>query len=166
MRQPFFYSMLSRPEIALHKKSNVMENKDYQYAKHTQKDYSMSFKLSVVKEVESGFISKRGAMRKYGIQGHGTITEWCRKYGTFGSYRINESRYMTTPEQKIFELEQKLRLLKKENKFLEDQLLESEDKAAILDKLIDLAEKEYIIPIRKNSSPEQSKSLAKKGKSQ
>ena len=73
---------------------------------------------------------------------------------------------MTTPEQKIFELEQKLRLLKKENKFLEDQLLESEDKAAILDKLIDLAEKEYIIPIRKNSSPEQSKSLAKKGKSQ
>ena len=157
---------MSRPEIALHKKSNVMERNDYQYGKRTQKDYSMSFKMSVVKEVECGFISKRGAMRKYGIQGHGTITEWCRKYGTFDDYTIKSSRYMKSPEQKIQELEQKLRLMEKQNKFLEEQLLESEDKASILDKLIDLAEKEYIIPIRKNSSPEQSKSLAKKGKKQ
>lgn len=141
-----------------------MEEKDYQYLKRSQKDYSMSFKLSVVKEVESGFISKRGAMRKYGIQGHGTITEWCRKYGTFDGYSIHSSRQMKSPEQKIHELEQKLRLLERENKFLEEQLVESEEKAAILDNLIDLAEKEYIIPIRKNSSPEQSMSLAKKGK--
>ena len=143
-----------------------MENKDYQYGKRTQKDYSMSFKLSVVKEVEKGFISKGGAMRKYGIQGHGTITEWCRKYGNFDDYTIKSTRYMKTPEQRILELEQKLRLLERQNKFLEEQLVESEDKASILDKLIDLAEKEYIIPIRKNSSPEQSMSLAKKGKSQ
>ena len=53
---------MSRPEIALHKKSNVMKSKDYQYAKRTQKDYSLSFKVAVVKEVESGFISKRGAI--------------------------------------------------------------------------------------------------------
>jgi hypothetical protein len=114
--------------------------------------------------VESGFISKRGAMHKYGIQGHGTITEWCRKYGTFDGYNIHNMRQMKTPEQKIRELEQKLRLLERQNKFLEEQLLESEDKAAVLDRLIDPAEKEYIIPIRKNSNPEQSKSLAKKGK--
>jgi len=155
---------MSRPNIALHKKSNVMKEEDYQYLKRSQKDYSMSFKLAVVKEVEQGFISKRGAMRKYGIQGHGTITEWCRKYGTFDGYSIHSSRQMKTPEQKIHELEQKLRLLERQNKFLEEQLVESEDKAIILDKLIDLAEKKYIIPIRKNSSPEQSKSLAKKGK--
>jgi len=143
-----------------------MERKDYQYGRRTQKDYSMPFKLSVVKEVERGFISKKGAMRKYGIQGSTTITEWCRKYGTFDDYTIKSSRYMKTPEQKIRELEQKLRLLEKQNKFLEEQLSESEDKASVLDKLIDLAEKEYIIPIRKNSSPEQSRSLAKKGKKQ
>lgn len=143
-----------------------MQTKDYQYLKRSQKDYSMSFKLSVVKEVENGFISKRGAMRKYGIQGHGTITEWCRKYGTFDGYTLNASRQMKTPEQKICELEQKLRLLERQNKFLEEQLIESEDKAAILDKLIDLAEKEYILPIRKNSSPEQSAHMAKKGKRQ
>jgi len=71
---------------------------------------------------------------------------------------------MKTPEQKIYELEQKLRLLERQNKFLEEQLVESEDKAAILDKLMGLAEKECLISIRKNSSAEQSKSLAKKGK--
>lgn len=126
-----------------------MQGKDYQYLKRSQKDYSMVFKLAVVKEVESGFISKRDAMRKYGI---------------FDGYTIQSTRQMKSPEQKIHELEQKLRSLERQNKFLEDQLVESEDKAAILDKLISLAEKEYIIPIRKNFSPEQSKSLAKKGK--
>lgn len=144
-----------------------MKEDDYQYLKRTQKDYSLPFKLSVVKEVESGYISKRGAMRKYGIQGHGTITEWCRKYGTFDDgYSIHSTRQMKSPEQKIHELKQKLRLLERQNKFLEEQLAESDDKAAVLDKLIDLAEREYIIPIRKNSNPEQSRNLAKKGKNQ
>jgi hypothetical protein len=68
---------------------------------------------------------------------------------------------MKTPEEKIHELEQKLGLLERQNKFPEEQLLESEDKAAILDRLTDPAEKEYIIPIRKNSSPEQSRRLIK-----
>ncbi|MCO5259060.1 MAG: hypothetical protein M9916_02860 [Crocinitomicaceae bacterium] len=45
-------------------------------------------------------------------------------------------------------------------------LTETEDKAAILYKVIELAEKEYLIPIRKNSLPDQSKKLAKKGKNQ
>lgn len=87
-----------------------MEEKDYKYSKRTQKDYSMPFKLAIVKEVESGFISKREAMRKYGIQGHGTNTEWCRKYGVFDGYSIHSTRKMKRPEQKIHELQQKLRL--------------------------------------------------------
>lgn len=36
----------------------------------------MTFKLSVVKEIESGFLSKTGAMRKYGIQGRSTIAQF------------------------------------------------------------------------------------------
>ncbi|WP_210766896.1 hypothetical protein [Empedobacter stercoris] len=38
------------------------------YVKRTQRDYSMSFKLNVVKEIESGELSTVGACRKYGIQ--------------------------------------------------------------------------------------------------
>ena len=44
-----------------------MESQEKVYVKRTQKDYSMSFKLSVVKEVETANISWGAVMRKYGI---------------------------------------------------------------------------------------------------
>ena len=135
-----------------------------QYVKRSQKDYSLSFKLAVVQEVESGCISNRGAMRKYGIQGHGTITEWRRKYGIFDIDNSSQQRAMQTPEQKIKELEQTVKQLERQNEFLSQRLTESEDKAAILDKLIDLAEEDYLIPVRKNVCADQSKLSAKKTK--
>lgn len=55
-----------------------MEESEFKYVKRTQKDYSMSFKLSVVSEIERGYISKTGAKNKYGIQGHGTIQRWLK----------------------------------------------------------------------------------------
>ena len=126
----------------------------------------MSFKMSVVREVESGQIGNRAAMRKYGIQGHGTITEWRRKYGIFDIDNSTQRKSMQSPEQKIKELEQKIRHLELQNQFLENQLMRTEDKAAILDKVIELAEKEYLIPIRKNSLPGQSEASTKKAKRQ
>lgn len=60
-------------------------------------------------------------------------------------------------EQKLMELEQKVRLLEKQKKSLEKQVEQSEKKAIIFDMMIDLAEEEYNISIRKNSLPEQSK---------
>lgn len=71
---------------------------------------------------------------------------------------------MQTPEQKNRELEEKLKRLDRHNRFLESRLIESEDKASILDKLIDLAEEEYLIQVRKNFSPDQSNISAKKTK--
>ena len=82
-----------------------------QYVKRSQQDYSMSFKLAVVREVESGAIGSRAAMRKYGIQGHGTITEWRREYGIFEPSNISQSKSMQSPEQKIKTLEQQVRQL-------------------------------------------------------
>jgi transposase-like protein len=37
------------------------------YVKRTQKDYTMSFKLQVVQEIEQGRISTYEVCRKYGI---------------------------------------------------------------------------------------------------
>lgn len=139
-----------------------MKEKVNQYIKRTQKDYDMSFKLSVIEEVDSGAITIRGAMRKYGIQGHGTITEWRRKYGNFDPDNRSQSKTMQSPQQRIKELEQKLRQLERQNKFLEEELIRTEDKAAILDKVIELAEKEYRISVRKNFYPDQSKASTKK----
>jgi len=126
----------------------------------------MPFKLAVIKEVQSGEIGINAAMRKYGIQGRDTIRTWIRKYSIFDDDNTSKLNSMKTPQQRIKELEQQVRRLKHEKEFLEGKLTETEDKAAILDKVIELAEKEYLIPIRKNSLPDQSKKLAKKGKNQ
>lgn len=53
-----------------------MEKIAPKYVKRTQKDDSMSFKLSVVYEFESCDISLKALKRKYGIQGDSTITRW------------------------------------------------------------------------------------------
>ncbi len=45
------------------------------YIKRTQRDYPLSFKIAVIREIASGAMTNNGAMRKYGIQGHGTIAE-------------------------------------------------------------------------------------------
>ena len=61
-----------------------------------------------------------------------------------------------TPEQRIMELEAQVKLLEKQKAFLEKQAFVADKKAIIFDMMINLAEKEYQIDIRKNSSPEQS----------
>ncbi len=133
-----------------------------QYVRRSQKDYSTSFKLRVVQEIESGELSKRSARRKYGIQGGNTVTTWLRKYGTFDWENQTPSNMPKSQEQKIMELEQKVKLLEKQKAFLERQVETADKKAIIFDMMISLAEKEYNIPIRKKCSPEQSITTGKK----
>jgi transposase len=134
------------------------------YEKRSQKDYSMSFKLSVVKEIESGLLSTTGAKRKYGIQARSTIVNWLRKYGTFDWENQTPSNMPKTQEQRLMELEAKVKLLEKQKALLEHQVERADKKVIIFDMMIDLAEKEYNISIRKNSSPEQSTSTEKNTK--
>lgn len=135
-----------------------------EYLKRTQKDYSLSFKLQLVKEVESGELSTTAAQHKYGIQGRSTVVNWLRKYGTFDWENQTPSNMAKSPEQRVMELEQKVKLLEKQKKFLENQVEQSDKKAILFDMMIDLAEKEYNIPIRKNSSPKQLTSTEKSTK--
>jgi transposase-like protein len=132
------------------------------FGKRTQQDYSLSFKMSVVREVESDSTGVLAAAGKYGIQGHNTILSWRRKYGNFDPVNQKQSKFMQSPQQRIKELERKLRLLERQNNFLSEQLIDAEDKAAIPYKLIDLEEAEYLLPVRKNSLPDQSVKPAKK----
>ncbi|MBO7635544.1 MAG: transposase, partial [Paludibacteraceae bacterium] len=60
-----------------------MESQEKVYVRRTQKDYNMSFKLSVVREVETTNISLGAVTHKYGIQGNQTVRRWLEKYGTF-----------------------------------------------------------------------------------
>lgn len=142
------------------------EGIEKKYVKRTQKDYSLSFKLGVVQEVERGELSIQSALRKYGIQSHGTVLNWLRKYGNFDWENQTPSNMPKTQEQKLLELEQKVKLLEKQKAFLEKQVATADKKAIIFDMMIDLAEKEFNIPIRKKCSPEQSTITEKKKKKQ
>ena len=144
----------------------MKENQGRVYVKRTQKDYSLSFKLSVVQEVERGDLSISGSLRKYGIQSHGTVLNWLRKYGNFDWENQTPSNMPKTQDQKLMELEQKVKLLEKQKSFLEKQVEMSDKKVIIFDMMIDLAEKEFNIPIRKKCSPEQSIIIGKQRKKQ
>lgn len=135
-----------------------------EYVKRTQKDYSMSFKLQVVHEVEQGELSKKAAALKYGIQGSHTVSTWLQKYGNFDWENQRPFNMPKTQEQKLLELEQKVKLLEKQKAFLKKQVERADKKAIIFDMMIDLAEKEFKIPIRKKCSPEQSIVTEKKEK--
>jgi len=139
-----------------------MEQKnEQQYVKRTQKDYSQTLKLQVVGQIERGELSTRQAQKQYDIQSRSTVMLWLRKYGNFDWENQTPSNMPKSPEQKIMELEAKVKLLEKQKAFLEQQAHVSDSKVIIFDMMIDLAEKEYQIDIRKNSPPGQSKDLPK-----
>ena len=111
------------------------------YVKRTQKDYTMSFKLQIVQEIERGNLSTTEATKKYGIQCRKTVVEWLRKFGNFDWENQTPSNMSKSPEQKIIELEAKVKLLEKKKKILEHQAFVAHKKAIIFDMMIDIAEK-------------------------
>ena len=103
--------------------------------------FTEAFKLHVVEEVESGRITQSDAGRKYGILGHSTILKWCRKYGRHTSTRDTGMR--------MDKKETELLLLQNEIKALKQELEEARFKNVVLETLVDVAERELAIPIRK-----------------
>lgn len=100
-----------------------------QGVKRTQRDYSLSFKLAVVDQVEKGELTCTQARERYGIQGKTTVLVWLRKHGRQDwsqgvSIRAERSCAMSdpktlTPEQRIKELEQQLELMSQKAQFFE-----------------------------------------------
>ena len=75
------------------------KHEESRYVKRTQKDYTMSFKLQVVQEIEQGRISTYEVCRKYGIQSRSTIVGWLRKFGNFDLDNQIPSIMQRSPEQ-------------------------------------------------------------------
>lgn len=142
------------------------KHEETHYVKRTQKDYSMSFKLQIVQEFERGQLTVTESTKTYGIQNRSTVVKWLRKFGNFDWENQTPFTMSKSPEQKIMELEAKVKLLEKQKSFLERQAFVADKKAIIFDMMIDIAEEEYKIDIRKNSPPEQSTILNKKNNKQ
>jgi transposase-like protein len=116
----------------------------------------MSFKLAVVREYEENKISLGSLHRKYGIQGSHTVRRWLERYGNF-DWENKDIRDMgtKTKEQELLELRQKVKELERKNTRLEKELDDKDHKVAFFDLMIDMAEKEFKVDIRKKSFPEQ-----------
>ena len=104
--------------------------------------YSSEFKNNVVSEVLSGKYGKDEAKRVYGIKGKSTVLRWIRKFESqevrpIIMTKIKPSSELSREEAlaKVTELEKALRV--------------SEIKAAGYSMMIDIAEKELKVPIRK-----------------
>ena len=126
---------------------------DSNYKKRTQRDYSLSLKLQIVQEVEQGLLTPNQATNKYGIKARSTIRTWLKKYGNFDYQYTIRKGMSKTPEQRILELEQQVRLLEKQKNRAEYLAERADKKALLFDMMIDYAEKEFNIPIRKKQDP-------------
>jgi transposase-like protein len=134
----------------------MKEETEREYVRRSSKDYSMSFKLKVIEEIEHGLLGIKEAQYLYGIQGNATITTWLRKHGNFDWENKTYQSMPKSPEQKFLELEQKVKLLEKQKAELEKKLDFTDKKAIFFDMMIDIAEQEFKIPIRKKYLPKQS----------
>jgi transposase len=112
--------------------------------------YSETFKIHVVSEVENGKLSVAEASRKYNIAGHTTVSKWCRKYGKSTKNQTQiKGTVMAKEEHEIIRLHNEIKALKTN---LEDERM----KNVVLETMVDIAEKELEIPIRKKYGAKQS----------
>lgn len=112
--------------------------------KKPQPSYSDSFKLGVVMRVANGQLTKDQARIDYKIGGKSTILEWMRKFGYCSETTMDKP--MAKPDGKS-ESEQ----LKKKVRQLEKQLQNERIRSEFYRTMIDVAERELGISIRKKS---------------
>lgn len=125
-----------------------MSTKDHQSYPQIVLGYNESFKMSLVAEILSGQITPTAARGKYNIGGKSTIRRWINKYGSVeGIKKLNKVR-MPNEKEKNKALKTRVHQLEK---LVAD--LELEKKA--LNKLIEIAEREYQISIKKNTGLKQ-----------
>jgi transposase-like protein len=86
--------------------------------KRISRDYRLAFKLQVVDEVEKGLLNQNQAHRKYSIQGNATILNWLRKHGSLNWHQANPMKGKPTPQDKIWQLEKKVKRLEAEKLIL------------------------------------------------
>lgn len=112
--------------------------------KKPQPYYSDSFKLGVVRRVVNAELTKEQARIEFGIGGNSSILEWMKKYGYYTNPLIQS--VMTKPNEKTDSED-----LKKKIRQLEKQLHNERIRSEFYKTMIDVAERELGISIRKKS---------------
>jgi transposase len=120
------------------------------------KHYSDEFKKMVVKEVLSGHMSKEEAKRRFGIKGSCAVLYWIRKFEPLQYDKMKKNQPISIQTKKNQPLSnQELEQLKAENKRLREEIDLERLKVLSLNVMIDLAEEQLKVPIRKKSGAKQ-----------
>ncbi len=114
------------------------------------KYYSDEFKKSVVDEVLKGVLNKEEARYKYGIKGSSAVLNWIRKFEGNKSSTMKPKKNLGKSDKSIEELEA-------ENARLNQELEMEQLRTRALNVMIDIAERQFKIPIRKKPGAKQSK---------
>jgi transposase len=114
----------------------------------SRREYSEAFKRKVVSEVGSGELTREAARRKYGIAGGSTVQTWCLKYGMFERLGVKVTVRSSKELNETKDLRERVRQLEKA---LADEKL----KTMALETLIEVAERDLKVPIRKKSGAKQ-----------
>ena len=121
--------------------------------KKRNKFFSDELKLKVATEYINSDITREELKAKYGFTGGGNIDSWIRQFGL--KKPSNEEAIQLYEMSKFKEKPKSDQELEKRIKELEKQLEYANLKAKALDTMIDIAEKEFDIQIRKKSGPKQ-----------
>lgn len=122
-----------------------------------QRYYTEEFKLSVVRQIRQGLMTKESARRHYSIGGKSLILKWMRLYENYGVCSLLlAQRTMATKQPKTFKEQQpaaaptsEQQQLEQRIKQLERQLEDAQLLGEMYDRMITIAERQYNIPIRK-----------------
>jgi len=111
-------------------------------SKTKPKRYSEAFKRKVVKEVQDGMFTKDGAKKYYGLGGNSAILYWTRKYSGYNNPRhpLGLPNMNSNPKKNI----QAARI-----KELEEKLLLEKQRADLWQNIVEIAEEELGLNIKK-----------------
>jgi transposase len=124
--------------------------------KKQRKTYSEAFKKQVVEEVLQGKLTKEAARQKYGIRGNSEILYWIRKAEGAVLQWISPIPLQIMQKKKAGKTPNHTEAPEQDIEQLRNQLWLAELKVESLDRMIDIAEKELKISIRKKSGTKQS----------
>lgn len=111
--------------------------------------YSEEFKRKVIDEYLSTGVPKMVLLRKYGIKSKSGIQRWMKKFGYTDIYKAVAPTFTFITSPTLIKKLKDEHELRKRIKELERQLAEEKLRSEAYVRIIDKAEKELKIPIRK-----------------
>lgn len=129
----------------MEKEKKVLEKKGEKYRQH--RSYPESYKQALVREIEAKNIQTKKASKIYGVP-YATLFGWIKKYGSGLDQSVPAPIFVDKINKDIDPLNE-------ENKLLRKALEISNQKVFSLETMIDIAEKELSIDIRKKSGTKQ-----------